>query len=330
MTPSSPKTKQTGQHLIPVLCLAVCGLLTGIPSSWQESARSLILDSVAPVQEGKAWLAKFGENYRSEETQRIEQLVQEHERERQRWELAARQQILLLAEARERFERRQSEEESPFLISEHRPLIEADVVSAEVLSSRQIASLERQLLIEVTQVTDAHPDQLVLQASENSKDAMRSAENLIIDRGTHAGVRESLPVMAGRCVVGKLADVGRRISRVQLITDPGYRGRARILRQFEDGYAYGPEGVFEGLGEELCRLRYVSSSNSIRVGDEVFTDDPLTSSTMPMYYGRIVKAELEENAHEWSIWVKPGCRFDTLSQVQILREQLTPLRSHAN
>ena len=329
--PASPKTsKPRGQHLIPVLCLMCCGLLTRLPAGWEEFARSLVLDSMTPVREGKVWLVDFGEQYRSQDSQRIEGLIRQHEQERRKWELQSRRHIVMMAELLEERERRQSSESSPFAVTSNSPLIEAGVVSAEVISARQLEFLSQQLLLDVPDAEEPRADQLVLQSLSSQGDEETPEVNLVIDQGRAAGMRESLPVMAGQCVVGKLSDVGRRISRVRLVTDPLYRGRARILRTVDDGYAYGPEGILEGTGEELCRLRYVSPKLSVRVGDEVFTADPLTSSSAPLYYGRIVKAELDENAHEWSLWIRPGCRFETLNTVQILQEQIATERILAN
>lgn len=329
--PASPNnSKPTGQHLIPVLCLVLCGLLNRLPESWQSSARSFVLDSVSPVQAGQEWLAQLADDYRSQESLEIQQLIDRHEQEKQSWELATRQQLIQMAELQERLERRQSSEHSPFVLSEHSPLMQAQVVSAEVLSARQLDVLNRQMLIDLKDSDKIHADQMVLQSLPQRVGAASLDLNLVIDRGQEAGIEASQPVLAGQCVVGKLSDVGHRISRVRLVTDSKYRGRARILRSLDEGYAYGPEGILEGTGEDLCRLRYVSPKLSVRVGDEVYTADPLTSSSVPFYYGRIVKAELEENSHEWSLWIRPGCRFETVDHVQILQEQLAPDRVLAN
>ena len=49
-----------------------------------------------------------------------------------------------------------------------------------------------------------------------------------------------------------------------------------------------------------------------------------------MYYGKVVRAELEPGAQEWSIWVKPAAVDVRLETVLILRRVLNPDRILAN
>ena len=49
-----------------------------------------------------------------------------------------------------------------------------------------------------------------------------------------------------------------------------------------------------------------------------------------MYYGQIVRAQLDEHAPEWEIWVQPAIDLKQLRSVQVLRQQVNPLRQLAN
>ena len=57
------------------------------------------------------------------------------------------------------------------------------------------------------------------------------------------------------------------------ITDPRYRGLAQIIRPSDQGGSFGAEGILIGQGTELLKLAEVPTTQSVRVGDEVYTSD---------------------------------------------------------
>jgi cell shape-determining protein MreC len=115
---------------------------------------------------------------------------------------------------------------------------------------------------------------------------------------------------------------------LQLVTDPGFSGRARLARQTSRGLAFGSEGTLVGGGANLCRLKRIMEP--VNVGDEVYSGGTDGVLPYPMFYGRVVRAELEEGATEWSIDVEPAAKLDRFDRVQILRMSLNPSRLMAN
>ncbi|MBI3865962.1 MAG: hypothetical protein HY290_29145 [Planctomycetia bacterium] len=151
----------------------------------------------------------------------------------------------------------------------------------------------------------------------------------LVDLGSDAELAPGDSVYAGRIVIGKIADVGRYSSTLRLVTDPGYRGRARLARRTARGYlAQGTEGTLIGDGSEFCRLKHVT--DPVNVGDEVFTGGADGLLPAPMYYGRVIRAELEPGAQEWSVWVKPAAALERLETVLVLRRTIHPDRILAN
>ena len=86
----------------------------------------------------------------------------------------------------------------------------------------------------------------------------------------------------------------------------------------------------EGQGEKLCRLRYVPGTEPVEVGDEVYTGDQTGTQTYPMYYGRVVRAELNPGDQEWDIWVEPAIKTLNAPTVTVLRTQLDLSRTLTN
>ncbi len=138
-----------------------------------------------------------------------------------------------------------------------------------------------------------------------------------LDQGSEGGIEPELDVLIGRCVVGRIASVGRWASALEPITDPRYRGLAQIIRPSDQGGSFGAEGILVGQGTELLKLTDVPTTQSVRVGDEVYTSDRDRRFPIPLYYGRVVR--VEEAGRNWEIAVRPAVRVSDLKTVAVLK-----------
>jgi cell shape-determining protein MreC len=138
-----------------------------------------------------------------------------------------------------------------------------------------------------------------------------------LDQGSEAGIEPELDVLIGRCVVGRIASVGRWASALEPITDPRYRGLAQIIRPSDQGGSFGAEGILIGQGTEFLKLADVPTTQSVRAGDEVYTSDRDRRFPIPLYYGRVVR--VEEAGRNWEIAVRPAVRVSELKTVAVLK-----------
>ena len=208
---------------------------------------------------------------------------------------------------------------APYQPAASRPLIVPELIESSVLARERSAVGPAGLLIDKGSVDEVLEEIPVL-----------AGNGPVIDQGGDAGVTADRPVYSGRIVVGKIAGVGRWTSTVRLVTDREYRGRAQLVRETADGFVFGAEGVLEGQGEKLCRLSCVGVNAQVRVGDEVYTAGRSSTLPHPMYYGRVVQAELAPGELEWNVRVEPAVDETHLQTVHILRTKLNPLRVTGN
>src|SRR5262245_5661104 len=89
------------------------------------------------------------------------------------------------------------------------------------------------------------------------------------------------------------------------------------MHRTSQGLLSGAEGTIMGDGSDLCRLRHIAVP--VNVGDEVFTGGADGALPLPMYYGKVVRAELEAGATEWSVWVRPAAIEERLETLLILK-----------
>ena len=141
----------------------------------------------------------------------------------------------------------------------------------------------------------------------------------LIDVGEDTGLSIDDAILLGRCVIGKVANVGKWTSTFMLVTDAKYRGRAQIIRETENGFVYEARGVLKGQGTGLCRLDDIPAENSVQVGDTVYTAERSGILPTPLYYGKVVEVSLGRDDREWTIYVQPAPLPSQLTLVQVLR-----------
>jgi len=84
----------------------------------------------------------------------------------------------------------------------------------------------------------------------------------LVDKGAEQGMRINMPVLSDTSLIGKITEVGPRVSKALLITDPNSRVGALVQRTRDQGILY---GTFSGE----CRMKYLSLEAQIKPGDLV-------------------------------------------------------------
>jgi rod shape-determining protein MreC len=142
--------------------------------------------------------------------------------------------------------------------------------------------------------------------------ASPSFRTITIDKGTQAGVRADMAVIAPRGVVGRVVLPTPRASKVQLLTD-GEAGAGALVERSR------AQGIIEGTGEGL-RLVYVPGTADIKVGDVVITSGIEGFYPKGLVIGQI--QSIERTAGEYSqVAVRPAVDYTSLEAVLVV---LTP------
>ena len=197
-----------------------------------------------------------------------------------------------------------------------RPLLVPQLLQAEVLG------MERDLLrARLGRLLDQGTDQKIA-----IDDFVLADDAPHLDQGNESGVQPDMPVLAGRRVVGRIKQVGRWTSTLQLVTDPEFRGPAQLIRESPQGPLLGAQGVVAGNGDGTCRLEHVAPTEPVSVGDFVYTVRRQYSLPEPVCYGRVIAAEVSDGAGHWSITVEPIGGREPLETVLVLRELPNPER----
>lgn len=153
-----------------------------------------------------------------------------------------------------------------------------------------------------------------------------SSRQPLVDVGQDGELSPEDSVLMGRSVIGKIERVGRWTSTLLLLTDATYRGRAQLIQEAENGFAFGARGILKGQGATHCKLEGIAATESVRVGDGVYTADRDGFVTTPLYYGKVVEATLGSDDREWKVLVEPAPLPSRLTSVQVLRTSVNTER----
>ena len=187
-------------------------------------------------------------------------------------------------------------------------LLKARCVNARVLGELARAFLGRHRLLDVGSQVGIQPDAPVVLAPPE-----------IIDQGRDAGLKAGQLVLTGCRVWGKVVQVGPATSVVRTVTEPGYRDLVRLGDS-------GPQGILEGTGRPLARIRLIEVTEPVAVGDPVYSTAGKGFLPEPLLYGQIVRVERPVGATHWEIWLEPAADPDPVDQVAVLRIEFNPVR----
>lgn len=301
-----------------VLVLAGIGL-TLAPETMATRIRGGVTDSMRPgliaarrlssaISDHLIRLASRSERSRQKEVDRLkERLDQEQKRS-----AALEIQMARLAEIQTR------EQMLPEAMRSLPPLTSTTLIDASVLGEAVTEKWRKGLLLDRGKGNGVRESELVVKS-----------ERPLVDLGRDGNLAAEDALLLGRCVIGKIERVGHWTSTFLLLTDSGYRGRAQLVHQTDQGFVFGARGILEGQGGAYCRLKGVNSTESVSIGDAVYTATREGQSATPLYYGRVVEATLGSTDSEWKVLVEPVPVPSDLKTVQILRTTMNSERLSA-
>lgn len=122
-------------------------------------------------------------------------------------------------------------------------------------------------------------------------DASSFRQTLVISAGTREGVERGQLVLFHNHLVGRVLEAGPYTSKVQLVTDSGFRaGAVSVPKTATDGVAFARRdvGVFEGNGAETGVLKWIAGETPVEEGNYVVTtEDPINDVPKGLILGKV-------------------------------------------
>lgn len=134
-----------------------------------------------------------------------------------------------------------------------------------------------------------------------------------LDVGRKAGVARNMPVVTNRGLVGRISEVGDSWSRVLLITDVS--SSVNAITQSTRA-----TGLVQGQPDGLPVMRDIPQSDTISVGDTVFTSGLGGNFPRQILIGQITAVERNDYDLYQTAIIQPTVDFDHLEMVLIVTD----------
>lgn len=135
---------------------------------------------------------------------------------------------------------------------------------------------------------------------------------IILNCGSDEGVKAGETVVSQGALVGRVTEVGRRLSRVLLITDRQSGVGAIVQRSRE-------LGIVKGTGGSLCSMQYLRKEADVRRGDRVVTSGVGSIFPTGIPIGRVLSIGYDPERGTLTAVVEPLGDLTKIEEVFILK-----------
>jgi cell shape-determining protein MreC len=175
------------------------------------------------------------------------------------------------------------------------PLVGGRLIEARILGATLGAWLVRQPIVDLPRAPGYAPGMPLI-----------DAQPPLLDTGADHGLEAGQMVLCGRRVWGQLAEVYGHTATVRRLTDADYRDVVYLAHPSAGRLEHTAEGLWQGTGEPLARVRLVELSVAVELGDLVFAKTHVPAAGAAWLYGHVVRVEHAAEATHWEIWVQPA------------------------
>lgn len=143
------------------------------------------------------------------------------------------------------------------------------------------------------------------------RDATQWSKMIFINKGVRQGVRENLPVVTDRGIVGHVIQASSQVSKALLISDT----RSAIDSLFQDSRV---TGVVVGAGGGMCKMKFVPIGASMKVGDRVLSSGLGGIYPKGLLVGTVTRLIKSRQGLFQEVTIKPSADLSRLEEVLVL------------
>jgi len=182
------------------------------------------------------------------------------------------------------------------------------------LENQKIPELEKEnkRLKTILNLTEQNPNTMIA-ARVVGEDIKNWFKCIIIDKGRNYGIKEKMPVITPKGIVGQAVEVNKWHTKVMIIND---------TNSSIDVYIEGKNtrGMLEGTGQTVLKLKYVLKNDEVEIGDRLVTSgkDSIYPKGLPT--GIVITVNRNKPGIFSDIDVMPFNNFKGLEEVLIIKK----------
>ncbi|TGE78890.1 rod shape-determining protein MreC [Weissella confusa] len=191
-----------------------------------------------------------------------------------------------------------------------------DLAQAKV--QLQTLQAENRALKDQLQIENTLTDYKVVNAVVISRSPSNWQSQLIVNKGSNAGIKKGMSVMGSGGLIGRVSEVNTTNAKVELLSDDSQvADRFAIRVANKDGEVV--DGIVTSFNQEknLIVMGQITSDVALEKGDLVTTSGLGGVTPAGLYVGKVQKISQDDYGLSKKIYIKPATDFNNIPVVSV-------------
>jgi rod shape-determining protein MreC len=182
----------------------------------------------------------------------------------------------------------------------------------------QVLQQENRALKDQLKISDTLTDYKVVNTVVTSRSPSNWQTQLIIDKGTNAGLKKGLSVMGSGGLIGRITQVNTTNAKVELLSDNS-QVSDRFAIRVQNSAGETVDGIITSFNQSknLIVMGQITSSVSVKKGDLVTTSGLGGVTPSGLYVGKVEKVGSDNYGLSKKIYIKPATDFNNIPVVSV-------------
>ena len=191
-----------------------------------------------------------------------------------------------------------------------------DLAQAKV--QLQTLQAENRALKDQLQIENTLTDYKVVNAAVISRSPSNWQSQLIVNKGSNAGIKKGMSVMGSGGLIGRVSEVNTTNAKVELLSDDSQvADRFAIRVANKDGEVV--DGIVTSFNQEknLIVMGQITSDVALEKGDLVTTSGLGGVTPAGLYVGKVQEISQDDYGLSKKIYIKPATDFNNIPVVSV-------------
>ncbi|KAA8433061.1 rod shape-determining protein MreC [Weissella sagaensis] len=182
----------------------------------------------------------------------------------------------------------------------------------------QVLQQENRALKDQLKIGDTLTDYKVVNAVVTSRSPSNWQSQLILDKGTNAGLKKGLSVMGSGGLIGRITEVNTTNAKVELLSDNNQIADRFAIR-IQNGAGESVDGIITNFNQSdnLIVMGQITSDVSVKKGDLVTTSGLGGVTPAGLYVGKVERVGSDNYGLSKKIYIKPATDFNNIPVVSV-------------
>lgn len=202
--------------------------------------------------------------------------------------------------------------------TENRELKQKVSELAQVQVRDQTLAKENKQLKAELKLKNSLTDYSTVSAAVMSRTPSSWQQQLVINKGQTSGIKNNMPVLSGGGLIGRVAEVNKTNSKVELLSDTSESSnRFSIVINGTDGKSV--NGIITGYNARTNELimGQVTSTAKIKKGAKVVTNGMGGITPKGLYVGKVSRIGKDDYGLAKKVYIKPATNFNEINIVTV-------------